>query len=223
MAEYKETCEDFNLRWSNTFVLFEDRVTYICGAYYPDEENKETKEEWFVQIEVKGKREKRSDLDSSMLQPLMFDSKFFNDFSSTETNPACLHFSRTPRRQNKRSICADNTLIITPLLPLLQKIRNRNPGHYNLNGSYVDLLLAHKYPDYQHALSLCSQHLIVAVSPSLAVALSSISPDRFLLVSPFGFIGEATEDTLFVRHPGARQEVLDFVNRNSLNLQVINA
>ncbi len=229
MPVYNETRDDFNLKWYSTYARYNNEVVFIHGAHYRDEKSEENQEpNWYVLFEKQGKRLEISNEDMGNLQPLMFDSQFFNYFDPSgdavkALTPACLYFTRLPRRQNKRSVCQENVSITNPLHPWISALRSRWPGHYALTGKFIDCLLEHTFPTYADALGLCSKYLIVALSPGFAVGLSPISPDKFILASPFGMIGEADATTLYIHHPGSYQEVSDLVNRRNLNVRVINA
>jgi hypothetical protein len=225
LPEYKDTLDDFNLKWAQTYALLNDKVIYCHGAHY-DEEDRDP--QVYVDIVRAQTKERLLNFDFNSLTPLLFDSQFFNGTDFKGAGPvshetACLHIARSSRRQNKRSLSMDNTAIISPYYPVISQIQSRWPNHYSITFKHIENLMAGKFPQYQEALTYCLKYLMVAISPNFAVALSNISTDKYLLASQFGFIGEADRTTLYIHHKGSYQEVRDFVQRNNLDLQVLHA
>ena len=222
MPEYKDTIDDFNLKWSHTYAFLNNEVVYIDQAVIDEKE-----EQYFVMISKNQKTEHMVNFDFDLLTPISFDSQFFNacdlDVENKSKSIACLHIARSSKRQNKRSICRDNSVIVSPLRPLLKQINRRFVIDFQISEKYILQILKQSFPTYQKSLELCNNYLMVALSPDFAVALSSISKDKYLLASQFGFIGEADKECLYVHHQGSLQEVNDFVRRNNLNLRVVNA
>ena len=151
----------------------------------------------------------------------------FNDFNFGNAiearKTACLHVSRSSKRQNKRSLCFDNTIVVSPMYPVISKLRGDWPSVYKIDTKILSMILAGKFPTYSDALKLCNDYLMVALSSDFAVALSTLNTEKFLFASQFGFIGEADANNIYVRHLGSLQEVNDFVNRSNLDIRVIDA
>ena len=229
---YKDTVDDFNLKWMHTFITYKGEIAYIYGAHYDeDKDEKERNEDtWFVQLGTSNKKkENLYDFDESQMSAILVNSQFFNtgDLEGpsliANLTTACRQVSRSPRRQNKRSICTDNITLISPMYRLISQIKSRWPGNYDLGFEHVAAILAEVFPSYHQSLEYCKKHGAVALSPDFAVGLSSLASNRFLFISPFGFIGECDERNIYVKHPGSLQEVNDFVNRKRLDLRVIDA
>ena len=220
MPQYNDTVEDFNLKWGHTYALLDDRIVYIDAAYYKENEP----DHYFVSMSYNKRSEHIENLDFTLFTPILFDSQFFNSCDFTQEDPiACLYIARSSKRQNKRSICSENTIVVSPLSPLITQINFHKNKLYNINEKYITQILKKSFPVYKDALQLCDKYLMVALSPDFAVSLSSISNTKYLLSSQFGFIGEADAECLYIHHPGSVQEINDFVRRNNLNLRVINA
>lgn len=228
---YKDTVEDFNLKWRNSFAIVDNQVVYIQGAFYDEKtEDGEEPPNFYVQIHFSDKTKiKKYDFDLESPTPILCNAQFFNcgDLDGPELiedlQTACLYYSRWPRRQNKRSICTDNSVLVSPLYPLIHQIKGRWPDHYNIGFQHVNAILTNKYPLYSQALEYCRKHGAVALSPDFAVGLSSLRGDKFLFLSQFGFVGLADESNIYVKHKGSLQEINDFVSRNTLNVRVIDA
>ena len=227
---YKDTVDDFNLKWMHSFVKYKGEIAYVYGAYYDKEERETDEDTWFVQLGFIGKRKENIyDFDESQMSAILVNSQFFNtgDLEGppliSNLTTACLQVARSPRRQNKRSICTDNITLFSPLYRLISQIKSRWSGHYNLGFEHVAAILAEVFPNYPLALEYCKKHGAVALSPDFAVGLSSLASNRFLFISPFGFIGECDERNIYVKHPGSLQEVNDFINRKRLDLRVTDA
>ena len=223
LPEYEDNFDDFNLKWQNTFVYVDNEILFCNGIKSNDEGNT------YVELYKRETRFRYPDFDFNSITPIVFDSQFFNACNLDEKNSikvkkvACLKLSRMPRRQNKRSLSTENTSISCFYTDLLSPFRLRWTHNYILCDDYIRAILAKSFPSYKQALHHCHNHLMVAISPEFAVALSNISQDKYLLASQFGFIGEATENQLFIRHPGSWQEINDFVRRSHLDVEVINA
>lgn len=229
---YKDTIEDFNLKWNHSFALCGDKLVYVFGGYWHEENNKEEEDKenrWFVQLGDETKKNNIDNFDLESLTPILVNSQFFNGMdldgpsALIANQTACLQISRAPRRQNKRSLCSENSTVLSPVSRLISQIKGRWPDHYNLGFQHVRSILANKYPTYSEALRYCKTHVAVALSPDFAVSLSSLVGDKYLFLSQFGFIGEADENTIWVKHKGSLQEVNDFVYRNRLQVRVIDA
>ena len=226
MQPYKETLEDINLKWGQTYVLINEKIVFIHAAYYIDDDESKP---YLVKIFSDGISSMVENFDLESLKPLLFDSQFFN-ISNLEMNVAvesyqsgCLLLARNPRRQNKRSICYENTTVRSPVEFFNKWLySHRQPQEYRLTTDMIQSLIKPIFPPYERALAFCKNNIAVAISPLFAVTLSNIHPDKYLLASQWGFIGEADKNTLYIHHPGSFQEVIDFVQRSHLNLEVIN-
>ena len=224
MPAYKETYEDFNLKWAHTYALYkDDQIVYVTGA----EPLSEDSDDFNITLSpLNGKKIYSND--PNCLTPLIFNSQYFNGVDFNTNNPlqsrviSCMLLSRNPRRQNKRSFCSDNITITSPLFPILQhyNVGIQFPEYYKLDLSFVQRIKDCKFPNYLDALQICSKQLSIAISPQFAISLSHISSDKFLLSSPFGFIGEATTTEFLIYHLGALQEVHDFVRRENIPVVV---
>lgn len=226
---YKDTVGDFNLKWGASYALHEGQLVYVYGAFF-DKEGEEDETKYYVQL---GKENKGKDriygFDLESLTPILVDSQFFNAVdldgpSALKNNMmAAMLISRSPRRQNKRSISDENTTISTPMWPVVRLISNRWPNGYRISFDVIRMLLAERFPPYYMAFDYCKTHGAVALSKDFAIGLSSISEDKYLFMSQFGFIGEADLENIYVKHKGSFQEVLDFVSRHRLKVRVIDA
>ena len=227
---YKDTVDDFNLKWMHTFITYKGEIAYVYGAYYDKDERETNEDTWFVQLGTfNKKKESLYDFDESQMSAILVNSQFFNsgDLEGpsliSNLTTACLQVSRNPRRQNKRSICTDNITLTSPMLRLISQIKSRWPGYYNLGFEHVAAITTEVFPSYLQSLEYCKKHGAVALSPDFAVGLSSLARNKYLFISPFGFIGECDAENIYVKHPGSLQEVNDFVNRKRLDLRVIDA
>lgn len=209
---YKDTIEDFNLKWGTTYALYNGEIYYVRGAYYKEVPDGTPAGEPYVILFKNKAQFTIDDFDFNCLVPITVNSMFVN------VDKKCLLIYRNPRRQNKRSICADTIYIYNPVEILLPKKTRR----FENNCSYqlIEQIVKPFYPKYLDALQLCYEHYMVAISPDFAVSLSNISDTKFLLSSQFGFIGEADQAKLYIYHPGSFQEISDYVNRTKLNVEV---
>ena len=229
MPEYNDTLDDFNLKWSNTFALYKNELHYVYAAEVNENPGARDDERYFVTLEnAQQKRQIYYNFDLSCLTSILVDSQYFNGVDLTQPSipkkiVACMHIARNAKRQNKRSLSSENSTILNPYYTIITLGQSRWPAQYKWTSEMVTRLLEQTFPAYTDALALCHQHLMVAISPNFAVALSNFSSNRYLIASQFGWIGEATKTALYIHHPGSRQEVCDFVHRNHLPLQVLNA
>ncbi len=223
MPEYRDTFDDFNLKWAGTYAYWNDQLVYVHRAITVDDEDKEI--EPSVCLYIRDKKQNIPNFDLMCLKPILFNSQFFNCVDNEVNAPlvktsACLHIARNSRRQNKRSVCSENTNITSPFRPIIAGVQSRWPSSYQMNYDYIERALQFRFPSYNTALAMCNNYYMVAISPNFAVALSNRSESKFLLASIYGFIGEADATTLYIHHHGSYQEVNDFVTRNNLGLQV---
>ena len=227
MPEYSDTIEDFNIKWAHTYALWKGDLINVVGAFF--EETDDESPRVYVRYIKNGKNYNEFDFDFTSVTPLLFDAKFFNGIDLDEEScikkkiTACMYVARSSRRQNKRSMCGDNTHVTSPIHPVIAMHRGGWPEFYGLSESLVERMRANVYPSYLDALDLCHKHLAIAISPNFAVSLSNLSATKYLFLSLFGFVGECDRDTIYVKHANSRQEINDFVNRHGLNLRVIDA
>ena len=225
MPEYRDTVDDFNLKWSSSFARYKNEPVYVYGAHVMDEEKDDS--DIYVQLSdlSNGKSLKipEFDLDHG-LEPLVINSHLFNstDFSQPQKNhSACLHIRRLPRRQNKRGICTENVSIYIPFSQIAASLGHFWQDYVGLNSKDLKFALNCVYPNYAQALALCHDYYMVAISPNFAVALSSLSSDKYLFASRYGFIGEADQGHICIHHKGSLQEVRDFITRNNLLVSLV--
>lgn len=219
MPTYRDTFEDFNLKWQNTYALYKNQAVFVQGAEPISEEGND------FEVSVVLNAQKIIIKDLNNLEPLLFNSQYFNgvdwnlnDSLKTKLTSGML-LSRNPRRQNKRSICGENTIITSPIYPIIEKYHFSIiawPPCYTLNLSMIQQLQKCQFPTYMEALQACHKQISIALSPNFAISLSPMSSDRFLLSSLFGFIGEATYNEFLIYHQGSLQEVNDFVRRENI-------
>lgn len=228
MPAYKDTVDDFNLKWAHTYVMYHDQPIYLHGAHYANpetEEEEQSSDEIGVKLQQLGHTKSEIHLDFKIddIVPIMFNSHFYNRLPTDfPTGPICLFVARSARRQNKRSISDENTYLTDPLTPIYQKFKIR-PESLAITFQDIVALLQAKYPSYGDALDYCNKFKMIALSPDFVVSLSTISTNKYLLANQFGFIGEADANNLYVHHQGSLQEVNDFVYRTNLPLRVLNA
>lgn len=224
MPKYQETAEDLGKKYHHTFVLYDGKAVFISAFQLVG------KEILANIAENEGTKPQPQIIDPTKIEPLIFDSMFVNNSKLKEETakkmvPATL-FTRNPRRQWRRGLTDENCRLSCPLAPLYRGFGKRL---YNWDGRLSFQLIRHLqkpvYPSLQKALSDLESWQALAISPMFAVTLSSISSTRQLLASTFGFIGEVQNDTIFVHHRPALQEVRDYVNRTrqSINVELVNA
>ena len=226
---YKDTVDDFNLKWGSTFALHNGELVYVYGAQYEEDEESTTPQYYVALGHLDKSKTKEYGMDLESLTPILVDSQFFNCVdldgpSSIDTKRvAAMLYSRNPRRQNKRSISSDNATVDSVFQNLLGKLSPKWRTDYALTAKHVQALLGKQYPSYLDALDYCKKHVAVALSPDFAIGLSPLEKDGYIVASKFGFIGTADAEAIYVKHKGSMQEVIDFVSRKQIRLRVVDA
>ncbi len=224
MPAYNDTVDDFNLKWANTYALINDEIVYIHGAQLQEEEQSTS---YYVLLHSLKEKTKITNFDFNLPKPLLFDAQYFNFYKETETlsggYSGCLMIARGTRRQNKRSLSVDNTAITSPVEPLVTSLGSPWCKNYSLSLEMVQTIQRKYFPTYLNAYKSLPQTFAMALSPDFALVLSNISDKRALLASIYGFVGEADEEAIYVRHKGSYQEIKDLVTRNHLPVRIIDA
>lgn len=211
----QESLDDLNRKYAGTWVLLGGNVVFLTEiADYSEEEKTYT----FCSA-----TSNVSHGPIDLLQVIMPNTMYFNNASFAEKkskNPAALRFSRLPKKQWKRSICKDNTWITDFFAGITShcKLRVHHPACdvESLGTAGISRLVSPTYPEFHRALKLVESFKSIAISPEFAICLSHIHPERFLLRSLYGFVGEADSNMIYVRYPPVEQEVRDYLRRNNV-------
>lgn len=219
---YVETAEDLNRKYGQTFVLLNNETIYV-NEFFQESPGKIIMNH--SKADNPGK-EIMNHITPNEIEAFNFDAMYVNnvDFDHPRSKkdklliPATL-FRRSPRRQWKRGLGHDNTVIACPVLPLYQSI-NKGLSNFDTHLSFklIERLRNPIYPMYEEALKLCNQFIAIALSPEFVVMLSSISTDKYLIASTHGFIGEGTAKNIWIRHQPSEQEMSDYLKRTNQNV-----
>jgi hypothetical protein len=216
---YQDTADDLNKKYHNCYVNYAGVLGFISnfglnadGSYH-------------CLWKQPGGRDttKMSPIDPTAIECFNFNSTFINNstlMSAKDSAVAVVHVSRHPKRQWKRGMCAENTWLRCPVVHLYKAFGKRPNWHHQLSFDLIERLMTPTFPTLARAIEKCNHFIGVAISPMFAVTLSNISSERYLLTSPFGFIGEADAKHIWVWHPPAMQEVQDFVARSNQNISI---
>ena len=221
MPEYKDTLDDFNLKWGNSYVLLDDIPTYIHHAEYLDEEPPD----YVVSGQTKEKKFHLENLDFDRIKPIVVGSCFVNVWPAAEQQKnkayvVATKIERTGQRQNKRSFSDENMRISDPMRDVMQHFQSRWNKVFAPNWPIVLAALQPHYPSFQQALTTCQEYLAVALNPNFAITLSPYKDKPFLLKSLYGYIGYVEPGRIKVNHKASFQEVRDYVQRSGENLEV---
>jgi hypothetical protein len=211
---YIENGDDLNKKFHGTFVKYDGKFVHMCN-FVNDNDGRVV-----AQVYHDGSTKPTVEtIDVSKLEAVTFDSMFVNNSelvvrpNSTQSIPATL-FLRLPKRQWKRGLSNDNTKIRCPMGWLYTSIgKNLDLFDNSLTYKLLKRLDQPTYPTLKEAVKVLPAFQAVAISPMFAVCLSNISRTRCLIASIFGFIGEATEDAIYVKHTPLLQELRDYVSR----------
>jgi hypothetical protein len=218
---YVETVDDLNRKYQHSFIKIGDDLVYFAGAVNA------SKDSIHAIVSREGAPEQEVDILPDTITELELDATMFNgsDLTTKRTNgpPSATVFRRSPLRQWKRGLTDENTLLECPVRPLYRSMgRKLRDCHNKLTFPLVKKLYYPVYPEFREAITLCKRHIAVAISPLFAVMLSNISADKYLIASLFGYVAEADETTIWVRHKPAAQELTDYIKRTNqpINLEV---
>ena len=215
MPEYKDTIDDFNLKWSHSYVLIDGEPSFIQSAEYTDEEDEQG---YVVYGQTRTGKFTTPQFNLECVKPIVVDTCFFNIDNSDPNNgeSEALHIIRTGIRQNKRSLCQDSFRLMDPLTGLLNILGVMWYDKKEFDWKVVDGLLKPHYPiSLEEAMGRCKTNWAVALSPNFSITLSPQKEYCFLLKSLFGFIGGIRENKIIVHHKASLQEVTDLVRRNN--------
>lgn len=217
---YVENADDLNRKYGQSYAILNGNIAFIHEfsqlssnairiffAYKDDTKNQ--------LLDV--------DDDKVPIEPIYFDAKFVNTFPLGEKNRQGIFpivgtlIRRRADRQWKRGICGTNTWIQSPVGILYSALGHGNPTS-PLGFNALEQLVSSIYPSFNEAIKFCEKHACVAFDPMYCVMLSSISPNKYLLASQHGFIGEATEGHVWIMHDQSQQEFKDFIHRSGQNI-----
>lgn len=225
MPVYKETADDFNKKYHSTFVLYDGKLAFV---HHFQEMTPNLGEQIGCQIKYDSRDGSViSAVDSTKLEPFIVDNMFINvgDLKGKIAIPLAL-VQRKPKRQWKRGLCQENTQVKCPVQSLYTAFgKNVSQWDGTIDWNLVKSLHDPVYPSLTQACKLCEKFIGIAISPMFAITLSNISNSRWLLCSPFGFIGECDPTTIWIHHKPAFQEVFDFVKRTNqpISVELVNA
>lgn len=221
MPKYVETPDDLNKKYHGTFVKYKDEFVSIAN-FVPGPERGSVVA---AISRAKGGAHNET-IEVDKLEAITFDSMFVNNSDLTSSRkeeqmiPATL-FLRLPRRQWRRGLSQDNTKLKCPMSTLYATIgRSFENFDHNLSIPLLKRLEVPKYPTLRHAVDMLFTFQAVAISPMFCLCLSNISRERCLITSIFGFVGEATHNAIYVKHPPVLQELRDFVSRTNQSVTV---
>lgn len=214
---YVETFDDLSKKYHHTYIKINGELGYASNFC-----DKGTGIQCVWQT-ADGKETIMTIIKPEDIETLSFDSTFLNCTSPKDTKHIwcpLIHFSRAPKRQWKRGMCAENTWLRCPLVGLYKPYGKKVQWYWQLSFNTLHHLMNPQFPLLKDAVAICPQYQGVALSPMFAITLSNVSDTRFLLASPFGFIGEADATHIWVKHQPAFQEVKDFVARTNQPIHV---
>lgn len=213
---YVENADDLNRKYGQSYAILNGKVAFIHEfgqlsdnsiriffAYKGDAQNQ--------LLDV--------DADKVPIEPIYFDAKFVNVFPFGEKNRQGIYpivgtlVRRRADRQWKRGICNTNTWIHSPVGTLYSTLGHGNPT-CPLSFNMMEQLVSSTYPSFNEALKFCEKNVCVAFDSMYCVMLSSVSPNKYLLASQYGFIGEAIEGHVWIMHDHSQQEFKDFIRRS---------
>lgn len=227
MAEYVETWDDLNKKYSDTFLKWRGNLCYCEQFGHSD--NKTIAVLHFLGPK-RGLHKEHLDYEESALEELHVDACMFNrtdgkPWSSIPENWSVANLLwRSPRRQWKRSLCPSTVQLLSPVQDLYAAIRKTPKWEKKLTLQSIPDLLEAKYPPINEAFQLLERFVCVAIGPNYCLSRSTISDAKALVSSKFGFIGEyGPKEGFIVHHEPATQELRDFVQRINQNVRIQHA
>lgn len=222
MLEYKETADDLARKYHQTFILYDKKLAYI---HHFTEMGQVPGEQIAATISIEKGGDNSMLINPDLIEPISINTMFINnvefrEVKHTQLCPVVL-ICRKPKRQWRRGICNDNTLVRSPINNLYQAINKPlAPWDSNLGWALLQRVLNPTYPSLPDACKFAKHYIACAISQMFTVTLSNISEDKYLLMSTFGIIGQCTPDRIWVHHAPALQEVRDYVTRTKQLVQV---
>lgn len=216
---YIETADDLNKKFGHTFAFHDGILTHFEAFGGSNDGG------GIVTNCVTGDGQSTATIPLKHIEPIVVNETFINNtkFSSRAEDPmvALVHFRRNPKRQWKRGLSKDNTIVSCPYAQLYSSFDVPLRGwEGRLSFKLINHLLKPEYPAWKQAFKLLPTYQAIALSPLFAIMLSNISKERYLIANTFGFIAEATEDLIKVRHEAALQELRDWVLRSGIQVSV---
>lgn len=214
---YVENADDLNRKYGQSFALFDGKIAFIDSFGQASDTVVRT------YFHYKGDSKNQAidlDADKIPIEPIYFDAKFINAYPLGQKSRNGNGYSiagvlvrRKADRQWRRGLCNANTSIYSPVGVLYSLMGHGNTAHH-LSFDAVEQLVSSVYPSFNEAIEYCDKHVCVSFDPMYCVMLSSISPDKYLLASQHGFIGEARKGHVWLMHEQSQQEFKDFIRRS---------
>ena len=217
---YVDTVDDLTRKYLDTYILYDSKLMKIRGF-----EDQSGRIAMFYEDENSGISATKSiGLNTNLIEHIIVNTRYFNRPSITGVSkhiPGTL-YSRSPRRQYKRSICNDNSLLTSPIITFFDTFGIAcRKWHSKLLLSDIDSLLNPKYPLYTEALNSIDEQQCIALNERFALCLSTMSPTDYVIASTFGFVGTCNKTSITVHHSPVYQELSDFLrktNQTSIHL-----
>lgn len=209
---YVETADDLNRKYQRSWALLKNEVVYFLIFA-------QTAATITAAYTLGGLKDIQNVVNPEDIQPLSFDSMFVNNTNLGEKTRAgwevaALLFKRRPIRQWKRGLCSENTQLTCPASLLFGRFGKQVGKQQRvLSFELINRMRDPTYPAFNEAIDHLRNHVAVAISPLFAVCLSSISPDKYLIASKYGFIGECAHNQIWILHPPSQQEITDYITR----------
>jgi hypothetical protein len=222
-----DNTDDLNRKYHNTFVLLSGELAYVAHFGATTHEGRDV----LVHVST-GDPERTVEMliDQTKIQAIEFNAAFINNgaFSPKAKEPQVplVLVRRSPRRQWRRGLCSENVVLQNPISSLY-RLFGRNMSHWQgrLGFPLLRRLLNPEYPTIAEAVTHLETYQAIAISPMFAIMLSSLSTEKYLLTSHFGFIGEISLDggRVWVHHEPAMQELRDFAVRTNQLIHIEHA
>jgi hypothetical protein len=200
---YVENYDDLNRKYAGGYAFLSGELVYI-------REFVKENDGIHVLYDNEADMEKYALIIPEDIGEINIDAKFVNIDSEA------ILIKRSPQRQWKRSICHHNTIKHSLMHNLYASFnRSYSFDYRTFSFGLVKEIIDPKYPSYNDAIDVCEKKgSSVAFSPMYAICLSSVSPDKYLVASIHGFIGEGIKDHIWIKHKHSQQEMEDFIRRS---------
>jgi len=160
MPQYEDTIDDLHRKYTGTYIFYDGEFSYVTQFDHDDD---------VIYITCDGSVPFNGVFHEDKLEPIMKDSCFFNNVTFKEKNPsviAAVKYWRFPRRQWRRSLCADISYLESPVLPFYAMVGKRLPNwDSQLRFTSAKNLVYSEYPSIDFALKKLDAYQAIAISP----------------------------------------------------------
>ena len=220
---YRETHQDLNKRFSDSWINFREEIIY-CHGFDPKSDGTIV----VTYTDSEGNQQGKAGVTLEDFKQIPVNFGLFNIppsyvASNRRYQSSVCKVTKNPTRHYTRgwnSRTMNIKVMGTPALDQATRSSFPNPFMVRLTGAIFNHIVKPVYPSYAEAWRLCEEQVSQAFCSKFFHQLHNSKNGIRLLGSEFGFIGESTPEEVIIKHRGAGQEFMDWMSRNDMHTKI---